>query len=214
MTTLSDELTSHHRRCNELFAAAEAAVRASDWAAFTPRLVALREDLLRHFHFEEERLFPVFEEASGLRDGTQELRTQHDDIRAILWALSSASAAHDPDACREEFETLAVLFRQHTETEEGMMYPAFERALGARTVGLAQQARDDAATLDVRGLDPPEPFYRIMKALKDAPDRPLRVVIHREPLPLFDVLAEQGYRYRSRALEDGNYEIVIESSPA
>jgi iron-sulfur cluster repair protein YtfE (RIC family) len=210
MPTVSAELTDHHRRCWELFHEAEAIVRAGEWAAFNGKLVALRDELLGHFHFEEDRLFPVYEEATGLRDGTQELRAQHDDIRAILWALSSASAAHDPASCREEFNTLALLFRQHTETEEGLMYPAFERALGARAAELAAQARQDVSALDVRGLEPPEPFMRIMKALTSAPEKPLRVLIHREPFPLYDVLAEQGFGHRSRALEDGSFEILIE----
>ncbi len=210
MPTVSAELTEHHRRCWELFGEVEEIVRACDWAAFNRKLVALREEILVHFRFEEERLFPVYEEATGLRDGTRELRTQHDDIRAILWALSSASAAHDPESCREEFDTLALLFRQHTETEEGMMYPAFERTLGPRAAELAAQAREEMRALDVRGLEPPEPFMRIMQALTQAPDKPLRVLIHREPFPLYDVLAEQGFGHRSRALEDGSFEIVIE----
>lgn len=210
MPTVSAELTEHHRRCWELFGEVEEIVRASDWHAFNRKLVALREEILGHFRFEEERLFPVYEEATGLRDGTRELRTQHDDIRAILWALSSASAAHDPESCREEFDTLALLFRQHTETEEGMMYPAFERTLGPRAAELAALAREEMRALDVRGLEPPEPFMRIMKALTQEPDKPLRVLIHREPFPLYDVLAEQGFGHRSRALEDGSFEIVIE----
>lgn len=210
MSTVSDALTAHHRRCRELFAQVEDTVRAQDWGAFNARLVALREDLLGHFRFEEERLFPVYEEVSGMRDGTQELRTQHDDIRAILWALSSASAAHDPDSCRQEFETLALLFRQHAESEEGMMYPAFERTLGTLSASLAEQARQARDALDVRGLEPPEPFLRIMQALANAPQTPLRVLIHREPLPLYDLLAEQGFSHRTRPLEDGGFEIIIE----
>ena len=216
MPTVSAELTEHHRRCWELFDEVEEIVRASDWAAFNRRLVALREEILGHFRFEEERLFPVYEEATGLRDGTRELRTQHDDIRAILWALSSASAAHDPESCREEFDTLALLFRQHTETEEGMMYPAFERTLGARAAGLAGEARREAEceALDVRGLEPPEPFLRIMQALTRAPDAPLRVLIHREPFPLYDVLAEQGFAHRTRPLEEGGFEMLIHRTKA
>ncbi len=211
MSSVADALTEHHRRCRELFAAADQAVR-EDWNSFNARLVELRDVLLGHFRFEEERLFPVYEELSGLRDATQALRVQHDDIRAILWALSSASAAHDPEACRAEFETLALLFRQHTDTEEEMMYPAFERTLGARAAALAQEAKSEAANkaLDVRGLEPPEPFLRIMKALTEAPDDPLRVLIHREPFPLYDVLDEQGFRHRTRPLEEGGFEILIE----
>ena len=214
MTGVADTLTHDHRRIAELFAATDAAVSASDWKAFGIRLVALREAMLGHFRFEEERLFPVYEEKSGLTDATQELRAQHDDIRAILWALSSASAAHDPEAIRAEFGTLGLLFRQHTETEESMMYPAFERTLGTQGAGLASQARREAesAVLDVRGLEPPEPFLRIMQALTGAPEAPLRVLIHREPFPLYEVLDEQGFAHRARPLEDGGFEILIHRS--
>ena len=216
MPGVADALTEHHRKIDALFASVGETVRAADWSAFNARVVALREELLTHFRFEEERLFPVYEEASGLRDATQALRVQHDDIRAILWALSSASAAHDPESCRAEFETLALLFRQHKEAEEGMMYPAFERTLGARAAGLAGEARREAEreALDVRGLEPPEPFLRIMQALTRAPDAPLRVLIHREPFPLYDVLAEQGFAHRTRPLEEGGFEMLIHRTKA
>ena len=165
MAGVADALTEHHRRCRELLAAAGEAVR-SDWGAFNARLVELRDMLLGHFRFEEERLFPVYEEVSGLRDATQALRAQHDDIRAILWALSSASAAHDPESCRAEFDTLALLFRQHTETEEQMMYPAFERTLGARAEELAAQASGGpgGAALRAGGRGVKSPLDRLEQA--------------------------------------------------
>ena len=210
MPSVSDALTDHHRRCRDLFAQVGNTVRAGDWHAFGARLVALREDLLGHFRFEEERLFPVYEEASGIGDATQGLRTQHDDIRAILWALSSASAAHDPESCRREFATLARLFEQHAETEERMMYPAFERSLVARAAAVAAQAREATGALDVRGLPPPEPFLRMMQSLSSAPDRPLRVLVGQEPLTLYAVLQEQGFGHRARPLEDGGFEVIIE----
>jgi hemerythrin superfamily protein len=207
MPGVAEALTEHHRKIDLLFADAAQTVRAADWGAFNLRIVALREALLAHFRFEEQRLFPVYEEATGLRDATQALRVQHDDIRAILWALSTASAAHDPESCGAEFETLGLLYRQHKEAEEGMMYPAFERTLGAQTPVLAGEI--EARLLDVRALEPPEPFVRIMQALSGAPGEPLRVLIHREPFPLYEVLAEQGFAHDTRALDEGGFEILI-----
>ncbi len=61
--------------------------------------------------------------------------------------------------------------------------------------------------LDVRGLPPPEPFERIMQALQE--QDALHVLIHREPYPLYEVLKESGYFWQTRALADGNYEILI-----
>ncbi len=64
--------------------------------------------------------------------------------------------------------------------------------------------------LDVRGLPPPEPFEQIMHALQLLPaDSRLRVLIHREPYPLYEVLGDNGFTWQTSALADGNYSILI-----
>jgi len=64
--------------------------------------------------------------------------------------------------------------------------------------------------LDVRGLPPPEPFECIMLALKTlSAEASLRVLIHREPYPLYEVLHNTGYVWKTTALADGNFEILI-----
>lgn len=69
-------------------------------------------------------------------------------------------------------------------------------------------------TLDVCWLPPPEPFENIMQALAVLPaNGTLRVHIHREPFPLYDVLRESGYAWQTGALADGTFEIII-TAPA
>ncbi len=64
--------------------------------------------------------------------------------------------------------------------------------------------------LDVRWLPPPEPFEKIMGALRTLPAvSALQVLIHREPFPLYDVLRDGGFAWQATALEDGNFEILI-----
>ena len=64
--------------------------------------------------------------------------------------------------------------------------------------------------LDVRGLPPPEPFENIARALQTlAGDEPLKVLIHREPFPLYDMLRGAGYTWQTTALENGEFEILI-----
>jgi len=46
----------------------------------------------------------------------------------------------------------------------------------------------------------------------DTPRQPLRVRIHREPIPLYELLAERGFTCRTTPLEDGSYELLIERS--
>ena len=68
-----------------------------------------------------------------------------------------------------------------------------------------------SSTLDVRFLEPPEPFERIAAALEGLKvGEALRVLIHREPRPLFRWLSDDGFRHRSGWIDEGAaYEIVI-----
>lgn len=65
--------------------------------------------------------------------------------------------------------------------------------------------------LDVRSLPPPEPFEKIIHALSSLPpDAALRVLIHREPYPLYAELQDMGYAWQTSALPDGHFAILIE----
>lgn len=69
--------------------------------------------------------------------------------------------------------------------------------------------------LDVGGLEPPEPMVRILEALDTlAPRQSLRVLIDREPHPLYRVLQRHGHAWRTSALAGGRFELVIEAAPA
>lgn len=64
--------------------------------------------------------------------------------------------------------------------------------------------------LDVRGLPPPEPFENIISALQTLTcDETLRVLIHREPFPLYEMMQSAGFAWQTVALDDGDFEILI-----
>ena len=64
--------------------------------------------------------------------------------------------------------------------------------------------------IDVCGLPPPEPMQRILEALRELPrDESLRVHIHRQPYPLYELLARDGYTCTTRAQDDGTFELTI-----
>lgn len=64
--------------------------------------------------------------------------------------------------------------------------------------------------IDVRHLQPPEPFERILLALRLLEGgRRLRVLIHREPLPLYKYLAEQGFAWTFVELPGEGYELTV-----
>lgn len=66
--------------------------------------------------------------------------------------------------------------------------------------------------VDARWLPPPEPLERVLRAL-DAllPGQRIRLLLHREPFPLYGILENLGYTHRTHMIADGCYEILIEA---
>jgi uncharacterized protein (DUF2249 family) len=65
-------------------------------------------------------------------------------------------------------------------------------------------------TLDVRGLEPPEPMERVLEALSHLKkDQRLCMLIDREPRPLYRILDNNGFTHATRLRSDFLYEILI-----
>lgn len=68
--------------------------------------------------------------------------------------------------------------------------------------------------IDVCGLEPPEPLERVLEALdRLQPGRRLRVIIGREPYPLYQILGRNGYQYQTTSRPDYLYEVLIWQNP-
>lgn len=66
--------------------------------------------------------------------------------------------------------------------------------------------------IDVSALAAPEPMERILDALAGLPDGGrLRVLIHREPFALYEILDRRGYGHRTTRRPDARYELVIDA---
>lgn len=66
--------------------------------------------------------------------------------------------------------------------------------------------------VDVRGLEPPEPFERAVEALADlAPDQLLVLRLDRVPYPLLRILDRDGCRYDWR--DDGADGVTVRITP-
>lgn len=64
--------------------------------------------------------------------------------------------------------------------------------------------------LDARGLEPPEPMEKVMQTLALLrPGQSIRLLLHREPFPLYAILAERGHRHATAMQADGSYVILI-----
>jgi iron-sulfur cluster repair protein YtfE (RIC family) len=138
MAGLADSLSQHHRYCDRFFETALDAAGRSDWKTFTSKIAALKNALEHHIAFEEQELFPAFEEASGMRgEPTEVMRAEHTEMRDLLDALGAAQPRVDPEGCRAELEHLRALLQAHNIKEETVLYPACDRLLGARSDLLA-----------------------------------------------------------------------------
>ena len=65
-------------------------------------------------------------------------------------------------------------------------------------------------TLDVRGMEPPQPLELVLEAIGDfrAGDR-LKLVIDCHPVPLFRILERNGYAWRVEPGTESLHEITI-----
>ena len=71
-------------------------------------------------------------------------------------------------------------------------------------------AQANEILVDARGLEPPEPMEKVMQVLALLrPGQSIRMLLHREPFPLYAILAERGYRHDTRMQADGSYVILI-----
>jgi hypothetical protein len=76
-------------------------------------------------------------------------------------------------------------------------------------------AKGASATLDTRGLEPPEPMVRVLAAVEAmAPGSTLEVFTEREPVFLYQELAARGIPVRSEWLGTAGYRHVISAGPA
>jgi len=123
-------LAEHHRRCEVLFVAAREAAGEGSAELVTASVSALREALLSHFRYEEQHIFPLYEQASGIEGATEWLCAQHDDMRGMLWLLGSVSPETDRQYYQTELAALQAAFDTHAAEEESRMYPAIEPLLG------------------------------------------------------------------------------------
>jgi uncharacterized protein (DUF2249 family) len=130
-----------------------------------------------------------------LRRGCEALAEGDEILRRHFDTLGAASPRHDPEGCVAAFEALAAHLRaRHADALRGWRAPATPRPL------------------DLRGLTPPEPIMRIFEALERSPGEPLRAILPHEPVPLYALLAERGFRYSGAERPDGGYELLIERS--
>ena len=118
-----DRLEEIERRAFEAHACGDAAGAVSAWKEFA-------HGLKRHIRFEEEILFPVFEEKKSVSPAagpTAVMRAEHREIERLLDAIAAAlEGAANGLSLRAD---LHHVLGQHNVKEERVLYPATDQAL-------------------------------------------------------------------------------------
>ncbi|MEM5430756.1 hemerythrin domain-containing protein [Cupriavidus oxalaticus] len=124
MSDVIDTLVQQHRSCDAALARLEGALREADWTQAAAAFAELEAALDGNFGAEEARLFPAFEQATGMAGGpTAVMRHEHDEVRALMDNVREWLSLRDANALAAETDTLVVLLQQHNLKEENVLFP-------------------------------------------------------------------------------------------
>jgi regulator of cell morphogenesis and NO signaling len=131
---ITETLAWDHDRLDALEADAFLALSRGDLPEAVGRYAQFACGLERHIGFEEDLLFPVFEQKMGM-DGTcgptAVMRQEHAEIRFLLGSIAGSlgQSAEEVASLRRRFHEV---IGEHNEKEEAILYPASDRMLSPR----------------------------------------------------------------------------------
>ena len=120
-----------HDRLDELFKTFQTSKRV-DFAKAKEAFKEFKVGLQRHIVWEEELLFPVWEEKTGMiEDGpTPVMRFEHSQIKQLLDAIHEKVEGQNLDTDQDE-QALVNLLTSHNRKEERALYPAIDNVISA-----------------------------------------------------------------------------------
>ena len=129
--TISAFFEQDHDRLDELFKTFQKLKRI-DFAKAKEAFKAFKFGLQRHIVWEEDLLFPLWEEKTGMtEDGpTVAMRVEHRRIGQQLEAIHSKVAEQNQGSDQEE-QALLDLLGSHNRKEERALYPAIDQVASA-----------------------------------------------------------------------------------
>ena len=115
-----------HDRLDELFKTFQTSKR-SDFAKAKAAFKEFKVGLQRHIVWEEELLFPIWEEKTGMvEDGpTPMMRHEHSQIKQLLDAIHHKVEGQNLETDQDE-QALLNLLSSHNRKEEKALYPAID----------------------------------------------------------------------------------------
>lgn len=128
-STIRSYFEEDHDRLDELFKSFRE-LKRSDYPKAKEAFKQFKFGLQRHIVWEEDLLFPIWEQKTGLTEAgpTQVMRAEHRQIGALLEDLHEKVKAQNPESDQQEERLLAVL-ASHNLKEERILYPAIDKVL-------------------------------------------------------------------------------------
>ena len=129
---VSDYLTSDHKRLDLILDSLVKAVRLEKSLELQQSLFSLfKQGIMRHIHWEESVLFPIFERESKLTDGpTRIMKADHSEMSSVLNSLEDTL---DYQMDLEKLIALGNCLDEHNLKEKRILYPSIERMLDQST---------------------------------------------------------------------------------
>jgi iron-sulfur cluster repair protein YtfE (RIC family) len=123
---ISTVFEEDHDRLDGLFKSFQS-LKRFDFAKAKEAFQEFKFGLQRHIVWEEDVLFPLWEEKTGMVEGgpTQVMRREHRQIGDCLEAIHQKVQEQNPDSDREE-QALLELLGNHNMKEERVLYPAID----------------------------------------------------------------------------------------
>ena len=118
-----------HDRLDELFRIFQT-MKRTEFSKAKGAFKDFKFGLQRHIVWEEEILFPLWEQQTGMTESgpTVVMRAEHRQIGAVLEAIHKKVQEQDPESDAEE-EQLLSLLGAHNMKEERILYPAIDQAV-------------------------------------------------------------------------------------
>ena len=115
-----------HNKLDKLFETFQKTKR-SDFSKAKEAFKEFKVGLQRHIVWEEDLLFPLWEEKTGMSEGgpTFVMRHEHRQIGQLLESIHDKVAANNPDSDQDEQLLLSIL-GSHNMKEERVLYPSID----------------------------------------------------------------------------------------
>ncbi|MBI3194135.1 MAG: hemerythrin domain-containing protein, partial [Ignavibacteriae bacterium] len=128
-STITNYYEADHDRLDELFKQFQQQKR-SELTKAKEFFTEFRAGLLRHIVWEENILFPLFEQKTGMVHSgpTEVMRMEHRVIKKHLEAIHNSIQSGNPETDSDEQAMLNTLFA-HNQKEEQILYPAIDRTI-------------------------------------------------------------------------------------